>query len=75
MSDYTFKLKLWPNQTPICDQSENVIKLNHSNYNKNKQKLKSLSPQNNECDKTQTKILTRIENLTCEKKIKYKKKT
>ena len=36
ISDYNLKSKLWQNQTRICDKSQNVIKLNHSNYNNNK---------------------------------------
>ena len=65
ISDDNLKSKLWQNQTTICDESQNFIKPNHSNYNNNK-KLKSLCPQNHESDKTKTKMVTRLENLTCE---------
>ena len=62
--------------TPICSKSQKGIKLNHSNYDNNK-KLKSLCPQDHKCDKNQTKIVTRLENLTFEveqKTLNIKKK-
>ena len=32
ISEFNLKSKLWLNQTLICDKSQNVTKLNHSNY-------------------------------------------
>ena len=63
------KSKLWQNKTPISDKSRTVKKLHQSN-DKNNQKAKSLCPQNHEFDKTQTKMVTRLENLPCELKKK-----